>query len=515
MARHWRATQLALLQRLPPRWQSRLLWEKTPPADRWQSWDAMPWRHPWLSPANLRAMRDYSAQQHQRWLVAATRLPTRACRYAFVGNLANNLYMRAQPLRERGAAIDVFLHPDDHYVMGNPAWEESDTMLEQGETDTRALLAAGVPLKTVPGVYQIPSSGVFDTRDPTVTFRSWRVADLLRFPEYLPFKSTIDALRSYDALLAAQVPYLAYFAGRPYAATQCGGDIWYDCSRGDKLGLLQRRAYAHAAVYLASNPWSFAHARRYGMHHFVYLPLILNDRVYRPAESLERVEWERRTGGKFFVFSSVRQNDTVKGTQLAIQGFAEFARERPDARLVVTTWGQDTANYPERYRALGIADKVLALPIVGKQRMISYLQAADCMLDQFVIGYYGASALEAMACGLPTLMRTEASQYDALCEGGAPPTLNASTAAEICSHLRALMDDHGTRQRLGERSRDWFLANHSAARWTPVYEALLMLLAADTRFSFGDSPLCAPLGRDERDYHAHELATAPRFPNYQ
>jgi len=503
------------MQRLPPRWQSRFLWGNAPPATAWQSWDAMPWRHPWLSPANLRAMRDYSAHQHQRWLAAAARLPTRAYRYAFVGNLANNLYMRAQPLRERGAQIDIFLHPDDHYVMGNPGWEESDVTLEQGVTDTRALIAAGVALKSVSGVYQLPTSGAFDAQDPTGTFSSWRVADLLRFPEYKPYKSTIDALQSYDALLTAQVPYFAYLSGRPYAATQCGGDIWYDCSRGDKLGLLQRRAYAYAAVYLASNPWSFAHARRYGMRHFVYLPLILNDRVYRPAVSRERAAWEQQTGGKFFVFSSVRQNDAVKGTQIAVEGFAAFARERPDARLVVTTWGQDTASYPERFRALGIADKVLALPIAGKQRMITYLQAADCMLDQFVIGYYGASALEAMACGLPTLMRTEASQYDALCEGGAPPTLNASTAAEVCRHLLALNDDTRARQHLGTCSRDWFLANHSATRWVPVYEALLALLAVDSRFRFDDNPLCAPLGKDERDYHAHELAKAPLFPNYR
>src|SRR5258706_12278207 len=46
-----------------------------------------------------------------------------------------------------------------------------------------------------------------------------------------------------------------------------GGDIWYECSRDDAHGRLQRIAFASAKAFLVSNPWSFAHARRFEMLH--------------------------------------------------------------------------------------------------------------------------------------------------------------------------------------------------------------------------------------------------------
>jgi glycosyltransferase involved in cell wall biosynthesis len=143
------------------------------------------------------------------------------------------------------------------------------------------------------------------------------------------------------------------------------------------------------------------------------------------------------------------------------------------------------------------------------------LRSADCLLDQFRLGYFGATALEAMACGLPVIMRLERGQYDALCETGAPPVLDANTPGEVCDQLNRLAGNGEWHAGARHAHREWFLQNHGSARWSMDYFALLLLTARNHRFRFRRSPLRRPLSTEEREYHATELANAPPFPNYQ
>ena len=511
----WRQFECNRLLSASPTELSRVLWGHRAPADGWDTWDPAPWQHPWLTSSNLAAMRDYSRTCRDRWLSEAAALPERPCRYAFVGNLANNMYMRARPLRRAGHDIDIYLHPHDYYLMSYPAWEEFDGVLDTDVADIRLLREAGLNLPHVDGVEQPETTESFNAARAFELFPNLAPRDVMRWLPYLSGHAWLPQLAQYDALLCAQTTYLGLLAGRPYVAAHVGGDIWYECSRADLVGRLQRAAYHGAVATLASNPWSFAHARRYGMHNLVYLPLLLDESFYSPGDSALRAQWEAQSGGNFFVFSAVRQNDRVKGTMTGLEGFARFAVNHPGARLVFVEWGQETSKNTERLSQLGIADRVIRLRVAGKRRVVEYLRAADCVLDQFTIGYYGATALEAMACEVPVLMRIEKAQYDALCDGGAPPVLNADSSAQVADSLSRLAANDAGRRQLGRDARAWFVRNHGASAWGPTLMALLRLAAEGRRFSYADSPLHAGLGEDERAYHARGLAAAPDFPHYQ
>jgi len=264
-----------------------------------------------------------------------------------------------------------------------------------------------------------------------------------------------------------------------------------------------------------SNPWSFAHARRYGMCHLIYVPFILDQDTYCPGEPIFREEWRAQSGGDFFVLSTARVDEFYKGSSIGLEGFAAFSRQHPEARLVQIGWGADLADMRRKLADLGIADRTILLRAAGKRRLISYLRSADCLLDQFRLGYFGATALEAMACGLPVIMRLERGQYDALCETGAPPVLDANTPGEVCDQLNRLAGNSEWHAAARQEHRDWFLQNHGSARWSMDYFALLLLTARNHRFRFHRSPLRRPLSTEEREYHATELANAPPFPNYQ
>jgi len=150
----------------------------------------------------------------------------------------------------------------------------------------------------------------------------------------------------------------------------------------------------------------------------------------------------------------------------------------------------------------------------GKLRLTEYLRAADCLLDQFKIGYYGATALEAMSCGLPVIMRLITEQYDALCPTGAPPVINSKTPDEVCTALERLANSPQLRQEIGQESRRWIEKNHSVEVWENHYGMLLYAVARGYKFDFSNAPLSAQLSKIEKEYHADRLAAAPPFPEY-
>jgi glycosyltransferase involved in cell wall biosynthesis len=427
--------------------------------------------------------------------------------------MANGMYMRAQGLRRAGMAIDVIGASGDNYAMSQPGWEEFDGEIDGGSLGTPEFQTS------------LPAVEHFYTFLPTMRwaemrFRDFprfvRLSDCLRWPVYLGHLPVLNKLQQYDALFAAQVPYLAYLSRRPYLVSQVGGDIWYECARDDVLGRIQRLGFCHANAFLVSNPWSFAHARRYGMRHLIYVPFILDQDIYCPGEPTFREQWRARSGGgEFFVLSTARIDEFYKGSSIGLEGFAAFSREHPEARLVQMGWGADLGGMQRKLADLGIADRTIILRAAGKRRLIAYLRSADCLLDQFRLGYFGATALEAMACGLPVIMRLERGQYDALCETGAPPVLDAETPEEVRRQLERLISDREWHAAARDAHRAWFLQNHGSARWSMDYFTLLLLTARNHRLRFDHSPLHQPLSPEEREYHATELANAPAFPNYQ
>ena len=482
----------------------------------WHSWDPHPWKHPWLTQKNLRDIKAFSSWFLEREKSALEQVDPKTLKVAFCGNIANCMYVRAVPLRRAGMTVDIFLHPGDTFLMSQPSWEEYDGTAPSTDIDQAQLEATYGSLPAVEGVFSYQSNSYWQRSYEGGKHTFMRPGDGKQFPSYMCYIDTCIALQRYDVLWGTQVPYLAYLANRPYVVSQMGGDFWLDASRNDELGAIMRTSFAKARINLVSNPWVFSHARRFGMTNLVYLPKIIDQEVYSPAigPGPLRNEWQAQSGGDFFVLTSSRLDERNKGSSIGIEGFASLARDFPKARLVVMGWGNDRSALESRMEALGIQDKVIRLPVAGKARLRATLRSADVFLDQFVVGYFGSAGMEAMACGLPTIGRIETEQYDALCETGAPPILDAASSAAVTAYLKELAQNPERRKQVSHATRQWFVENHGSERWYEEHAAVLAATAIDLPADFTSSPLVAPLGLRERHYHLEGHLNAPKFPNY-
>jgi glycosyltransferase involved in cell wall biosynthesis len=513
------------IRRLPPDQRNAALPTGLRAEDAWHSYDRTPWVHPWLTPENLRAASSFERDLVRDLTARYGGESARSRRYAFIGNLANNMALRALPLRKQGYSVDLFLHPQDRYVMSQPGWELTDRILHKGEHSIDQLQAR---LPDVPNVFTPPIAAedelmrLIRAARSTPT-RAWpiysvpsfiRQGDVLQWQDYFTFLPALKALQDYACLFAAQAPYLAYLANRPYLAAQTGGDFWFEASRNDSFGRLQRRSYESASAILATNPWAYSIARRFGFHHVIYVPLIIDTDVYAPGPGLARRAWQQQVGGDFFALVTARIDRRWKASHIGIEGFLRFAQSHPQARLVLVGWGEDSAPDVEELRRAGLEGRLVLLPISGKRKLVEYLRSADCLIDQFAIGYYGATALEAMSTGLPVIMNVLRAQYDALCPTGSPPVLQAKTPTEVMSQLERMAASREQRQDFSTASRRWVVQNHSVEVWGETYGAILNAVASGVRLDFSNAPLAVPLSPTEQAYHADMLASAPPFPNY-
>lgn len=513
----------------------------------WDSFDRRPWKHPWLTQSNIRGMRQYSEFALDRVGREVRKVNAESSRFRFglACNIANTSYQIAKILRKFGLDAKLYLHPMDSYVMSQPGWEEFDGVLPPGIDTIELLAREGITLPKVSDVYSYPIVNNLEALPPPFgskdlfSYLRWLGSSLIahnsnklqakeaslifkaphlkhvRWQKYSTFARTIEALASNDSSFVIQAPYLAYLSGKPYVASHMGGDIWYECSRGDALGRIQRDAFSTANFLIASNPWSYAFARRYGFSNMIYIPTILDDAEYAPGVPEYRPQWAKEYGGSFFVLSTARLDDFVKGSNIAIEGFIRFSTEFPEARLGLLGWGNDFSTYRKTLSKFGIADKVFFLPLAGKKRLIKYLRSAHCLLDQFVLGYFGFTALEALACGLPVVMRLETEQYAAMIVDGPPPVMNCASGGKISESLCALARSPSTREEVSKQGRTWFLHNSGSSKWGQSYVDVLTYSAMGKHFDFGQSPLSAPLTKDEQRYHDEELKCAPLFPNYR
>lgn len=508
--------------------------------------DNHPWSHPFLMAENIHRFRTYSEQIWAYALAYRERSPHQL-NCAFAVNMAQNMYKWAKLANKYGADATLYLNPQDQSAISRPEWEEfggeygnlfdGGGFLQENpgiEVGTRFLNAPNDGSELLNAYYkpaakqtrlqeackkgiEILSNGLARAMYPNyeycenyeaisaLSFRAPTVRheQLLEYQGTYPYFRWAEMLAQHEVTYIASTPFPAYASGKPYCIFSVGGDLQFDCGRADDHGRAMRAAFAGARFIFVSNPHTLGHCRRFGLTNAIYLPYPMDSDHYCPGEGLERKEWLSRFGGEVFVLTTARIDRGVKGhTNAYFDMLAAVANERPEVRFIFLGWGTNAEDFKERVAVLGLQDRLIMLPPVGKRRLIDYYRSCDIVLDQFVYGYYGATALEAASIGKPVIMKQRVEQYAPLYRDDVAPMLNASTPDEIRECLLGLIDSPQRREEIGNGLRQWLVRNHGEENTVPLMLALLRLAADEVELPFGlDNPLADALSRKERRYH--------------
>jgi hypothetical protein len=419
----------------------------------------------------------------------------RALRIAIFDNLANSAYIQAKVLRRLGESVDLVLDPLDRYAMSDPRWEDLDMELPTDELVDAPLPACELPswVRREPAGASHRGGGRIERnvgllREAQRTWPAWWVAG--RRAGWRGTRMVFErawvlrTLATYDCVIAYGMgPVWAALAGVPFVAETWGGDVtmlpFYDTGDWeghDSLALpgprrelfaqarLQRLGYEKAARILLTDPRFDPFAERLGhSDKSVHLGFLIDTAKYAPGPEPELREQLLGAREGLIVFVPSRQDWYWKGSDRLLRGFAAAAAGRGDVVLVCAGWGADLARSKRLIAELGIGERVHLLPCaLSKGRLRRYYRAADVVADQFTVGSYGGSALEAMGCARPLLISLERQRFEGRF-ASFPPVMNVSEPDQIATALTRLFDDPDLRARLGEQARDWVVENHGDA----------------------------------------------------
>ncbi|MBX3171619.1 MAG: glycosyltransferase [Candidatus Eremiobacteraeota bacterium] len=186
--------------------------------------------------------------------------------------------------------------------------------------------------------------------------------------------------------------------------------------------------YARAHKVLATTPVQTDLLRSgYGVDssRLALVPPGYDDNRYFPVGEASRQAIRRRLGFSGRVVMAIGRLARNKGYDLLIEAFALVAERFPDARLRLAVGGENMnpgeatimAELWEQVRQLGLQDRVKFTGFVEEEEMADHYRAADLFVLSSRYEPFGMTAIEAMACGTPTVVTTHGGLFRVLTYG--------------------------------------------------------------------------------------------------
>lgn len=166
-----------------------------------------------------------------------------------------------------------------------------------------------------------------------------------------------------------------------------------------------------------------------------------------------------------------------KRNQWLIQGFAEFVRAAPHstALLAMVEYGADVLASKQLIAELGIADRVLWLPLMTRIEIMALLRHVDIGGSEFSGMLWGGAGWEFLASGVPMLHYLDRPENYEKSGRPLPPFFNVASAADIAKVLGE--HDRASLARLGVQAKCWYAQHQGrilAAQYLQLLEAAAM-----------------------------------------
>jgi len=432
-------------------------------------------------------------------------------RIGLYGGVANNMYVMAKALAETDHQVTFVRDVWDNYPFSQPVWEDMEFTLtyeEVADTDgfsrerwqEKEQLLGWIPppyVKTPPWdqAWMNPSGKGF-------IGRCMRALARMRM---LHLKHVNDLLAQNDLLIVCGIDgaILASRTGLPYIIWPHGGDIRLAAGLGSlpeewrsqlitrfKRALL-KRAFMNANFVGSHDPTGigghignmsfFLERLRFG-----WLPIPLKER--RRDERCMRLSclndllsslMGESVAGKLsaeelICFIPSRVDFFWKGQDRLLRALA--GKGLP-VFLIFAGWGQDYERARVLARDFDLEDRTLFLPVaLSKPLLFKLFDSVDLVIDQFLSGSYGTSAVEAMAAGVPVMMAIDEQSWHR--RGWLPPpVINVSSEQEIAQAFIDILDGKIDLDQCSQSVREWFSQTHAYGSFfryvNPLFERIV------------------------------------------
>ena len=157
----------------------------------------------------------------------------------------------------------------------------------------------------------------------------------------------------------------------------------------------------------------------------------------------------------------------LKGTDIMLRGLAEFRRQtRQPLDIHLVKKGRHIVETLRLATELDLANQITWHEEINQHEVMAQFRQADIVFDQVGRSAVGMAGLDAMSTGRPLIANGRPEVFEPRI-GQSSPILQATTAAEICAHLHAIVPSATKREEIGRQSRAYvrrFFSTDIAAR---------------------------------------------------
>ena len=201
--------------------------------------------------------------------------------------------------------------------------------------------------------------------------------------------------------LGAAITALAGF--KPLVSMSWGSDLLWEARR-PVPATAARIALRSSAAFIGDCEAVRRAAIKLGMdkERITLFPWGVDLRHFTPGSGEDlraRLGWQEN-----FILLSVRSFEPLYGVDIIINAFIQLAPQIPSLRLLLLGDGSKKKSFMERLQRAGLEDRVKFIGVVKRVELPEYYRAADLYLSASYSDGSSVSLLEAMACGLPSLV---------------------------------------------------------------------------------------------------------------
>lgn len=167
-----------------------------------------------------------------------------------------------------------------------------------------------------------------------------------------------------------------------------------------------------------------------------------------------------------------------KGLEYLIPSMKHVLEKHPDAVLVIIGKGDEKEEYEKLTKNLGLTENVIFAGFVPDERLAEYHSLADAFVlaSPNIEESYGLVALEALACGTPTIVTKGAGISEVFTKDALGPVVTPRSPEAIADAVISILEDDKSwdkakaKRKILEEKYSW---NAVADRFFKVYEKVL------------------------------------------